>query len=268
MVVLPRPLRCSQNHVFYHGICFCFFFFRPLSSLFVFRGSGCLLLYPFCVRRVDICKIASSFSIVFYRVSGFGCCISSRRFAFFLFSNFHPSQLLFIFFFVEAVCDFLVCVFNPPRLFFVFFFSSFFDPSRLFFVFSFSYASKVFPPLRGQKNALEHNQTYGFYYCFFRPVSIPNSGQALESLCVCFLLYFTGFSYNFFAKALKSVSFCMFFLSFAGDLLFLLIVLHTFTHTCIHTYKHTYAHSTYIHPFHASASVIHYHRAAAYTDQG
>ena len=129
-----------------------FSFFRPLSSLFVLRGSGCLLLYPFRVRGVDICKIASSFSIVFYRAGRFGFSLALVYFSISYFCFFTPpSCFSFFFFFVEAVCVFLVCVFNPSRLFFVSFFS-FFDPSRLFFVFSFFLRFKRAPPLVRPKN--------------------------------------------------------------------------------------------------------------------
>ena len=114
---------------------FYFSFFRPLSSIFVWRESGLLLLYRFRLRGVDICKIASSFSIVKHRVGQNGPCVSSRRFAILYFCFLTPPcRFSFYLFFVEAVCVFLVCVCNPSRLFFVIVFC-FFDPSRLFFFF-------------------------------------------------------------------------------------------------------------------------------------
>ena len=146
---------------------FHFVVFLPLSSIFGLRGSGCLLLYPFRLRRVEICKIASSFSSVFYGVSRFGCCVSSRRFAI-LYSGFFtpPSYFSFFFFFVEAVCVFLLCVFNPSPLFCVYFFS-FFDPSRLFFVFFFFLRFKSPPPLVRPKNCTFAYSNDWFSLLFF-----------------------------------------------------------------------------------------------------
>ena len=117
---------------------FYFSFFRPLSSIFVSRGSGLLLLYPFRVRGVEICKIASSFSIAKHRAGQNRLSISSRRFAISYFRFFTPPSCF-------SFCFFH---FSTPLVYFSFFI--------------FCCTSKVLPPLPGKKNALEHNQTYGF----------------------------------------------------------------------------------------------------------
>ena len=92
---------------------FYFSFFRPLSSIFVTRSFGLLLLYPFRVRGVEICKIASSFSIAKHRVGQNGPSISSRRFAIFYFCFFTPPSC------------FSFCFFHclTPLVYFLFFLS-------------------------------------------------------------------------------------------------------------------------------------------------
>ena len=125
---------------------FYFSFFRPLSSIFVLRRFGLLLLYPFRVRGVEICKIASSFSIAKHRAGQNRLSISSRRFAISYFRFFTPPSYfsfffvvvtvsrercrhlqnrIFIFYcktqgepkwllrFVETICDFLFSFFHP-----------------------------------------------------------------------------------------------------------------------------------------------------------
>ena len=156
---LSGPPRCLQNRVFYNGICFfCFRYSTPLVSFRVAR------IWSFVVVTVsrERCRHLQNRIFIFYCIlqgGWFWFFARSRLFFDFLFLFFHPSQLLFVFFFfVEAVCVFLLCVFNPSRLFFVSFFS-FFDPSRLFFVFSFFYASKGLPPWSGRKIDFLHIQT-------------------------------------------------------------------------------------------------------------
>ena len=57
---------------------------------------------------------------------------------------------------------FLIFVLSPLLAVFRFVFFIFQPLSSIFRFFIFCCTSKVLPPLPGKKNALEHNQTYGF----------------------------------------------------------------------------------------------------------
>ena len=152
MVVPPDRLGVYKTVFFtMESNYFLFLFSTPLVS---FRVARIWLFVVVTVSR-ERCRHLQNRIFIFYCIlqgEPFLLFAPSRLFFDFSFLFFHPSRLFFVFFFfVEAVCDFLVCVFNPSRLFFVSFFS-FFDPSRLFFVFSFFLRFKRAPPLVRPKN--------------------------------------------------------------------------------------------------------------------